>query len=64
MEGVMGYYDGLGGTTTKASAYELCKITGTPAVLIVDAKGVSTSVLAQIHGFLSWKRTAGSGESF
>ena len=56
MEGVMGYYDGLGGTTTKASAYELCKITGTPAVLIVDAKGVSTSVLAQIHGFLSWKK--------
>ena len=53
IEGVMGYYDGLGGTTAKASAYELCSITGTPAVLIVDAKGMSTSVLAQIHGFFS-----------
>ena len=55
----MGYYDGLGGTTAKASAYELCSITGTPAVLIVDAKGMSTSVLAQIHGFLSWKKDSG-----
>ena len=59
IEGVMGYYDGLGGTTAKASAYELCSITGTPAVLIVDAKGMSTSVLAQIHGFLSWKKDSG-----
>lgn len=59
MEGVMGYYDGLGGTTTKASAYELCKITKTPAVLAVNAKGVSTSILAQIHGFLSWQKDCG-----
>lgn len=56
MEGVMGYYDGMGGTTTRASAYELCRVTETPAVLIVNAKGMSTSVLAQIHGFLSWKK--------
>ncbi|MBS7007393.1 cobyrinate a,c-diamide synthase [Anaerostipes sp.] len=56
MEGVMGYYDGLGGTTAKASAYELCRITKTPAVLAVNAKGMSTSLLAQIHGFLSWKK--------
>lgn len=59
MEGVMGYYDGLGGTTTKASAYELCKITKTPALLAVNAKGMSTSVLAQIHGFLSWQKDSG-----
>lgn len=56
MEGVMGYYDGLGGTTTKASTYELSRVTDTPAVLIVNAKGMSTSVLAQIHGFLTWKK--------
>lgn len=51
MEGVMGYYDGVGGTTTRASAYELAEITKTPAVLIVNCKGMSVSVLAYIKGF-------------
>ena len=32
MEGVMGYYDGVGGTTTKASAYDLARSTSTPAM--------------------------------
>ena len=36
MEGVMGYYDGVGGTTTMASSYELSKVTKTPVVLIVE----------------------------
>ena len=30
MEGVMGYYDGVGGTTSRASAYELANVTETP----------------------------------
>ena len=30
MEGVMGFYDGVGGTTTKASAYDLASVTDTP----------------------------------
>ena len=30
MEGVMGFYDGVGGTTTQASAYELSRMTRTP----------------------------------
>ena len=51
IEGVMGYYDGLGLTTMKASAYDLAGVTETPAVLIVNAKGASLSVLAQIKGF-------------
>ena len=33
MEGVMGYYDGVGGTSTKASAYDLADITDTPVIL-------------------------------
>ena len=28
MEGVMGYYDGVGGTTSRASAYDLASVTG------------------------------------
>lgn len=54
IEGVMGYYDGLGLTTVKASAYDVARITKTPVILVVNAKGASLSVLAQISGFLSF----------
>ncbi len=59
MEGVMGYYDGVGGTTTRASAYELAEITKTPAILIVNCKGMSVSVLAYIKGFLEFMPHSG-----
>ena len=48
MEGVMGYYDGVGGTTSRASAYELANVTETPAILIVNCRGMSVSVLPYI----------------
>lgn len=54
IEGVMGYYDGLGLTSSKASAYDVARITNTPVILTVNAKGASLSVLAQIKGFLSF----------
>jgi cobyrinic acid a,c-diamide synthase len=56
MEGVMGYYDGIAGTTTKASAYELALITATPVVLVVNAKGMSLSLLPLIQGFLQFRK--------
>ncbi len=56
VEGVMGYYDGLGGIDTKASAYDLAAVTGTPAVLVVDTRGMSLSALAEIKGFLTYKK--------
>ncbi len=56
VEGVMGYYDGLGGIDTKASAYDLAAVTKTPAVLIVDTRGMSLSALAEIKGFLTYKK--------
>ena len=36
MEGVMGFYDGVAGTTVKASAYDLADTTDTPVILIVS----------------------------
>ncbi|MGN0268984.1 MAG: cobyrinate a,c-diamide synthase [Lachnospiraceae bacterium] len=51
MEGVMGYYDGVGGTTFQAGAYDLARVTDTPAVLIVNTKGMSMSVAAIVKGF-------------
>lgn len=55
MEGVMGYYDGLGGISTKASASDLADVTDTPVILIVNTKGMSLSVAAYIKGFLEYE---------
>lgn len=55
MEGVMGYYDGVAGVTVTASSYELAKVTHTPVILVVDAKGSSISLCATIQGFLNYK---------
>ncbi len=59
IEGVMGYYDGIAGVSTKASSYHVAESTGTPAVLLADAKGRSLSVLAEIKGFLELKKNSG-----
>lgn len=58
MEGVMGYYDGAGGITSKASAYEVASMTKTPAVLIVNCKGMSVSIVPYIKGFLEYKENS------
>lgn len=54
IEGVMGYYDGLSGLSTKASSYDIARITDTPVILIINAKGMSGSILALIKGFLEY----------
>lgn len=56
IEGVMGYYDGLGGTTSRASAYDLAVVTDTPVILIVNSKGMSVSLAAYIKGFLTYRK--------
>nr|WP_294525341.1 cobyrinate a,c-diamide synthase [uncultured Blautia sp.] len=58
MEGVMGYYDGVAGTTTKASAYDLADLTDTPVILIVNSRGMSVSLAAYIKGFLEYKKNS------
>ena len=55
IEGVMGYYDGLGGISCEASAYDVADATDTPAVLIVDCKGASKSVIPVIQGILNYQ---------
>ena len=56
IEGVMGFYDGVGGNQkNKASAYDLANVTNTPVILIVDVKGMSDSVAALIKGFLTYR---------
>ena len=56
MEGVMGFYDGVAGTTTRASAYDLANVTDTPVILIVNSRGMSVSLAAYVKGFLEYKK--------
>lgn len=58
MEGVMGYYDGVGGITSKSSAYDLADATDTPVILIVNSKGMSVSLVPYIKGFLEYKENS------
>lgn len=58
IEGVMGYYDGLG-STTNASSYEVALKTKTPAILVMQANGMSASAGAIMRGFKSFKRDSG-----
>lgn len=55
IEGVMGFYDGMQMDSCKASSYELAKITETPAILVVNCKGMALSVVPIIKGFLDFK---------
>ena len=56
IEGVMGYYDGLAGISVSASAWDLADTTKTPAVLLVNCKGMSVSIVPFIKGFLEYKK--------
>ena len=58
IEGVMGYYDGIAGISTDASAYDIAKITDTPAVMVLDCKGLSVSAVPCIEGFLHYKENS------
>ena len=51
----MGYYDGVGGISTKASAYDLADTTDTPVILVVNSRGMSISLAAYIKGFMEYK---------
>lgn len=56
VEGVMGYYDGLGGVQLAGSTYDVARTLSLPAVLLVNARGASLSLVASIKGFLEYQR--------
>ncbi len=55
LEGVMGYYDGVG-DGTQASSWHLTCVTQTPVLLVLDPKGMSLSAAAVIKGFLELRK--------
>ncbi|MFV0529261.1 MAG: cobyrinate a,c-diamide synthase [Lachnospiraceae bacterium] len=56
IEGVMGYYDGVAGISTQASAYDVASVTDTPVILLVNCKGMSVSVVPFIQGFMQYRK--------
>ena len=59
IEGVMGYYDGAGLTSERASSYEVAQVSRTPVVLVVNARGAALSLLPVIQGFLHFRASSG-----
>src|SRR5690349_4985039 len=43
IEGVMGLFDGIGGRSDEGSTAQIAKITGSPVILVLDAKGYARS---------------------
>ena len=65
VEGVMGYYDGLGGVSSRASTWEIAHILDAPTILVMDAKGASVSSAALVRGMMEFREemSAESGRS-
>ena len=49
-EGVMGFYDGVGGTTTQAGTWHLADTLNLPVLLVLRPKGTSLTLAAQVNG--------------
>ena len=56
LEGVMGFYDGLGGVSERSSAWEVADLTDTPVILLVDMGS-----LEQIHSQMGGLRNLNIG---
>ena len=56
IEGVMGYYDGLAGTSSENSTADIARLTQSPTVLVVSAKGMSLTLAALLRGFLDFEQ--------
>ena len=55
VEGAMGYYDGLGGVTDTASAWQLADTLDLPALLVVRPKGASLTLAAELRGLTAFR---------
>ena len=51
IEGVMGYYDGLNGTTNRASTHHIATILSAKTILVLDASKTARSIAATALGF-------------
>lgn len=59
VEGVMGFYDGVGGSTTQASTYDVARVLRAPVVLVAEPKGASLSLAATLRGIVDFRPHSG-----
>ena len=55
IEGVMGYYDGIA-SSSQASSWHLAQATDTPVILVLNCRGMSVSIAAQLGGYLTYEQ--------
>ena len=56
-EGAMGFYDGQG-LTTRASAWELAETLHLPVLLVIQPKGASMTLAAEIQGLMHFRENS------
>lgn len=61
IEGVMGFYDGIGG---KYSTWELSRVLNTPVILVIDCSRNSTTASAIIRGLKNYRKNSIMGVIF
>ena len=54
-EGAMGFYDGLGGVSDRASAWHLADTLDLPVLLVVEPKGQSLTLAAELKGLENFR---------
>ena len=54
-EGAMGFYDGLGGVSDRASAWHLADTLDLPGLLVVEPKGQSLTLAAELNGLVNFR---------
>ncbi len=58
IEGVMGYYDGQSFENTKGSTYNVADVLGSPAVIVLNARGMAVTTAALIKGMADFEKNS------
>jgi cobyrinic acid a,c-diamide synthase len=57
VEGVMGFYDGYGGSSLEGSTADVSKIIGAPVILVINGEAMSLSAAALVKGFADFDKS-------
>lgn len=55
VEGVMGLFDGTGSANLEGSSAHIAKILGIPVFLVVNARGVASTIAPMVKGFVNYR---------
>lgn len=58
IEGVMGYYDGVSGTSDYSSTYHVSSVLQAPTILVLDASRTARSIAATALGYAKFRRNS------